>query len=280
MAEYERVEEVEEPPPRPPWWRENWWVLLVLLLLVGGILAFFYLRDADVTAEGDQVEVPEVVGLQEQAAVERVEEAGLEAVVDRVSAPDPEGEVISQEPGAGVQVDEGQEVFLSVSAGEEETETETETVVETETEAETETETVETEPELAEVPDVVGTDHAEAGAAVEERGLIADSYPVESNEPSGTVVAQNPDAGTQLAQGQHVRLNVSLGTGTPGSGEIPDVTGEGEQDARESLRSAGFTVRTIDRDAPEEEDVGEVILQRPEPRTAPGLTQVTIYVGR
>jgi eukaryotic-like serine/threonine-protein kinase len=278
MAEYERVEEVEEPPPRPPWWRENWWMLLILLLLVGGILAFFYLRESDVTAEGDQVEVPDVVGLQERDAVERVEDAGLEAVVDRVTAPDPEGEVISQEPGSGVQVDEGQEGFLSVSAGEDETATET--VVETETETDTETETETEEPELAEVPDVVGTDHAEAGAAVEERGLIADSYPVESAEPSGTVVAQNPAAGTQLAEGEHVRLNVALGAGTPGTGRIPDVTGADEQDARETLRDAGFTVRTIDREAPEEENVGEVILQRPEPRTAPGLTQVTIYVGR
>ncbi len=276
MAEYERIEEVEEPPPRPPWWRENWWMLLILLLLVGGLLAFFYLRESDVEVADDQVSVPNVVGMQEGVAVERVEEAGLEAVVDRVAAPDPEGEVISQEPGSGVQVDEGQEVFLSVSAGEEETETETETVVETETEAETET----TEPEFAEVPDVVGSDHVDAGATVEDRGLVADSYPVESSEPSGTVVAQNPDGGTQLPQGQHVRLNVARGPDAPATAQIPDVTGAEEQEARESLRSAGFTVRTIDREAPEEENVGEVILQRPEPRSAPALTQVTIYVGR
>jgi eukaryotic-like serine/threonine-protein kinase len=274
------------PPPDgpPPWWRENWWLpLLALLLIVGLLIAFFAWRESD-DGDGDRVVAPDVVGLQEAQARERVTAAGLEPSVERVASEDPEGEVIAQEPGAGTQLEEGEEVLLSVSAGGGETttvtETETTTETETETETETTTETVEEEPQTASVPDVVGAQHADAGVSVEETGLVPDSYPVDSQEDRGTVVAQNPDPGTELAAGEHVRLNVALGPDDPPSAEVPDVTGAGEREARDRLRVAGFTVRTLDRDAPEQDNVGEVILQRPGPGSHPALTQVTIYVGR
>ena len=286
MSEYEEVEEVyeEEPPPRRPWLRENWWwPLLALLLFVALLIGFFVWRDMeDEEATGDRVTVPEVVGLDEAAARERIRDEGLEPEVARVTSADPDGRVIAQEPGAGVRLERGQQVRLTVSAGggvtDTVTETETETVIETATETETQTET--TPPEPAAVPDVVGLPQVDAGAAVENEGLIADSYPVESTDEAGIVVAQNPDAGTELDEGSRVRMNVSIGPDERGTAEVPDVTGLEEAQARDRARRAGFTVRTIDRAAPAPENVGEVILQRPEPTTAPQLSQITIYVGR
>jgi eukaryotic-like serine/threonine-protein kinase len=150
--------------------------------------------------------------------------------------------------------------------------TETETVVETEGDD---------EPGPTEVPDVVGVGHVEAGEQVEAEGLKADTYPVSSAEPRGTVVEQRPNAGTSVQEGTTVRLNVSLGDGPREAREVPDVTGPKESDARASARAAGFTVRTVDRDAPTPEEVGEVILQEPGAgATAPELTQITLYVGR
>ena len=276
VGRFERVREVESGPP--PWWRENWWApLLLLLLFVGLLIAFIVFRGDDAESAGDRVSVPDVVGLEEAEARERIEGAGLDAAVDEVASADAAGDVVAQEPGAGAQLERGEEVLLTVSAGSAETDTTTETEPTTVTDTVTETET--TEPEIVAVPGV-GSDHADAGATVEERGLVPDTYPVDSQEPRGTVVAQNPPEGTDARRGSNVRLNVSLGEGERPGAEVPDVTGLAAGEARQRLRDAGFTVRTLDRDAPEPDNVGEVILQRPEPRTAPVLTQVTIYVGR
>ena len=77
-----------------------------------------------------------------------------------------------------------------------------------------------------------------------------------------------------------MRLNVSLGPDEREAARIPDVTGAEEREARRRLREAGFTVRTLDRPAPEPRHRGVVILQQPAPADAPVLTQVTIFVGR
>jgi beta-lactam-binding protein with PASTA domain len=141
--------------------------------------------------------------------------------------------------------------------------------------------TVEEPPEPVAVPDVVGQAYVEAGSTIEGAGLVADSYPVASTETRGTVVAQRPDPGTQLDEGETVRSNVALGGGERPTREIPDVTGPQASDARATLRTAGFTVRTQYRAPPSPEEEGEVMTQTPAPGTsAPDLTQVTIFVGR
>jgi eukaryotic-like serine/threonine-protein kinase len=144
--------------------------------------------------------------------------------------------------------------------------------------------TVETVTEPAEtvtVPDVVGDDHVAAGATVDARALIADSFPVESDEVRGTVVAQGPAGGSEVAPGTHVRLEVAIGPGDRPTAVVPDVTGPNEIEARATVREAGFTVLTIDRTAPSPEERGEVILQRPAAGTrVPVLTQIRLFVGR
>jgi beta-lactam-binding protein with PASTA domain len=148
-------------------------------------------------------------------------------------------------------------------------------------ETETVMTTTEAEPEQVSVPDAIGTDHVDAGAEIDAAGLVADTYPVQSGDPRGTVVAQNPDPNTQLTEGDHVRLNVSTGPATRPTGEIPDVTGPDEDEARARCREANFTCRTVDRSAPSPEEVGEVIDQAPAAGTsAEVLTQITLFAGR
>ena len=143
------------------------------------------------------------------------------------------------------------------------------------------TTTVEEPPELVEVPNLVGLNQVEGGSSVEGMGLVGDSYPVASDEQRGTVVAQRPTAGTQLEEGETVRMNVALGEGTREPRDVPDVTGPQASNARDSLRRAGFTVRTQYRQPPSPEEEGEVLTQQPAPgTTAPELSQVTIFVGR
>jgi len=105
---------------------------------------------------------------------------------------------------------------------------------------------------------------------------LADSHPVASSDPGGTVVAQTPDAGTSVDKGSIVRLNVSTGTDRPQL-DVPDVTGATQAAARRTL-SKTFTVRTVFRNG---QQPGAVVGQLPAGGAqAKRWAQVVIYVGR
>ncbi len=127
---------------------------------------------------------------------------------------------------------------------------------------------------------LVGFDHADAGRAAEDVGLVANTYPVESDAPGGQIVAQDPEPGVRLDTSERLRLDVSIGSDPVVAVQVPDVAGiEGAQ-AREVLRRAGFTVLTVDEAAPSPDQAGQVLRQDPAAGTeAPALTQVTIYTG-
>jgi serine/threonine-protein kinase len=140
---------------------------------------------------------------------------------------------------------------------------------------------VEPEPALSEVPGVMDVGFVDSARMVEDRGFVAETYPVASKKPRGTVIRQEPAPGTPLARGRTVRLYVAIGKGTRGAVELADHTGLPERQARELLERAGFTVRMADRVAPSRKVVGEVLKQRPGAgERLPVLTQVTLYVGR
>lgn len=156
--------------------------------------------------------------------------------------------------------------------------TQTETVTRTETATVTRTET--TEPQTVEMPDAVGRDYLEAAPEVFDAGLIADTYPVASDQDRGLVTAQEPQAGSQVERGSIVRLDVSLGQGERGKRDVPDVTGLELAAAHELCREAGFTCRTVYRRAPGEEQVGKVLDQRPAfGVVTEELTQMTLFTG-
>jgi serine/threonine-protein kinase len=148
------------------------------------------------------------------------------------------------------------------------------------TDAETETVTTPTVSVAVAVPDVVGQTQLQAGQALQGDGLVPETFPVPSELQRGSVVAQNPVAGTELDEGEKVRLNISTGGGTRPQVEVPDVTGPEADDARLALWRAKLCVRTLERAAPSDEDVGEILAQTPSPGTSvQQYAQVTIYVG-
>src|SRR5205823_12436908 len=62
-----------------------------------------------------------------------------------------------------------------------------------------------------------------------------------SEKPQGTVIDQNPRAGTQVAKNSTVTLTVSSGTG---QATVPNVVGQDAATAGNTLGQAGFKVST------------------------------------
>jgi penicillin-binding protein 1A len=132
-------------------------------------------------------------------------------------------------------------------------------------------------PDEVTVPRLIGKSLEAAKKALADLGLEATVAEQEDPEsPPGTVIAQDPAAGTSLLQGTSVRLTVARG-GTAG-GPVPDVRGKDIAEACALLQRAGFgvAVRTADNEAP----AGRVIAQDPEAgvRVEAGAT-VTLTVS-
>lgn len=229
---------------------------MVVLAAVGAALM---LGGNDGTGEGMGV-VPTVVGLNAQAAEDRLVARGYSTQIVRRRDARPEGTVVAQQPAGGRRVDGGV-VVLVVSEGDA---------------GESETETV--DQEAVELPRVMGMHQILAGAELEQRGLVTDSFPVANAAECGTVLRQEPAPGARLRPGTHVRLTVSLGPDPPPQAQVPGLTGLAVV-ARTAAREFGFTVRTVEQRGPAAK-VGIVLRQEPGALTrAPELSQITLYVG-
>jgi eukaryotic-like serine/threonine-protein kinase len=260
----------EEPmPPRrrlPTLWP---WLLALLVLVLAGLAAAYFLSQEDdepaattATATAEQAEVPRVVGLREDRALELLRDAGLEGEVDRRPSREPRGVVIGQNPGAGTRLDEGETVKLDISSGQAAQTTTGET-------------TTTAAPETAQVPEVVGLRSSEATSQLRDAGFDVRLVQVPSQEPAGTVVGQSPSAGAEAERGSEVRLNVAQqpeGTTQPTTtatttttapepqpAVVPEVVGQELADAARAFADQGLKVSV--RYVPSSDAQGRVVAQ-------------------
>jgi serine/threonine-protein kinase len=101
-----------------------------------------------------------------------------------------------------------------------------------------------------EVPDVVGLSQDEAERLLRSDGFDWEITPVQSEEPVGTVVSQDPGSGERVRRGSDVVLEVSAGTGRV---DVPPVEGLRAPDAEQLLIDAGLVpslVSEADKDVP------------------------------
>jgi len=267
------------PPPEPPGFvlQDAWpWLALLGILAVAGLLVWlFVFRDRN--DKGPVV--PAVVGLHQQQAISELTGRGFDVKVVRAPANRPAGIVISQIPGGGTRLDSGQTVTLHVSNGHPvtvapTTTTATTTAGRTTTRSSTQTVPVTTAP----VPDVVGQDDVSGAGQVEAAGFVAETSPVTTSGTPGSIVQEDPAAGTDEKIGSVVRLGVAVGSNRP-SASVPNVVGQKAPAARAALLGAKLTVRTEYKKGPAK-SVGVVLSQSPSAgSSAPAYSQVTIVVG-
>lgn len=139
--------------------------------------------------EVQNVSVPNVTGMSQDEAKSALDKAGLSSrTLLAKSTTVPAKDVIGQAPAAGSSVAPGTQVYIVVSDG-----------------------PPAPEVTLVAVPNVTGMTQADAGAAIEDAGLTPEAVEIENDAAAGTVVGQQPVAGSQVAEGSTVYVFVSKG---------------------------------------------------------------------
>jgi serine/threonine-protein kinase len=222
------------PPPRK---RRRWAPWLIALALIAAAVAggwYVYSRVQDELHDTKPVNVPPLVGLREEQAVDQIEKLGFEAQVEQGSSTEFDaGFVMEQSPKEGVKLPKGETVTIVVSQGAPKTD----------------------------VPSVVGLTYDQAVDQLAQAKLKAKSKAVFSEKPAGQVVKQSPKAGESVIEGSTVTLSVSKGTETVA---VPDVLQQSKSSAVAELQAAGFTV-TSTTAASNDTPKGLVSSQNPAP---------------
>jgi eukaryotic-like serine/threonine-protein kinase len=132
------------------------------------------------------VTVPGVTGLDDQAALAALQNAGLSGVEVQRDSTEPQGKVLSQSPLAGKQVPRGTQVTIFASTG------------------------------AISVPDVVGQDRKTAVTALKRAGFTVAVTEQETTDPRqiNRVISEFPPAGSRGQRGDTVTLSVGVATPT------------------------------------------------------------------
>lgn len=189
-------------------------IALALLLTIGLTAGFFWFRGK---IQGQEIKVPSIKGLQEDAAREKIEGLGLVFKVkgEVYSQEYKAGRVVSQSVDAGETVKSGYPIEVTISKGEKE----------------------------VDVPDVVNKHIDEAEMLINDAGLKSSIKRVSSDIPKDYVISQTPDGDTKAPADSTISLVVSDGPEIKYV-VVPSVIGDNINDAKKKLESIGLIVET------------------------------------
>ena len=148
-----------------------------------------------VSKGGEEMEMPNLRGLKQSEAIDRLQQMGLRlgSAYETFSDEDA-GTVISQDPRSGTRISKGQSVDITVSKGQ--------------------------KIKKVSVPNVKGVPSDRAHTMIEGSGLKVGSVSEEaSTQAAGTVVSQSPAAGVEADSGSAVSLVISSGGKSSGTKE-------------------------------------------------------------
>lgn len=179
------------------------------------------------------VEVPDLIGSDEEAALERLGELGLGGVVgSRLEDPDaPAGRVLAQDPLADQPTRPGDTVTLAVSAG----------------------------PPTRAVPELEGLAAAQAAELLRGMGFDVEVRREEAGGRGG-VLGSRPEAGARLTLPATVELRVAEGARIV---EVPDLRGRHVDDVEGILEGAGLRLGALRYRPDASEAPGRVSSQSP-----------------
>ncbi len=130
------------------------------------------------------------------------------------------------------------------------------------------------------VPNIVGQTQNNASTALGNAGFVAAAVTNGASTivPAGSVMSQNPAAGTPVSTGGSVNVNLVISSG-PQVG-VPNVVGQAQAAASGAIVNAGLTVGTIANSSSATVPFGEVISESPAPGATVGAgTAVSLIVS-
>ena len=233
--------------PRDTRRRRGGWGWLVALLLLVPLLALGWLAyQQSQPDEVAQVTVPQLVGMDEDAAEAELTNLGLEPDPEEGNSDAPVGEVFEQEQTQGSVVDKGSRITYRVSLG----------------------------PVEVQVPELVGLSRKDAEQAITDAGLkVGEVSTRDGDAEKNTVLDSQPGQYTSVAADSEIDLVVASG-----EVELPDVVGKDVEDVRRQLYDLGLELETSERvsDAP----AGQILEQAPEAGTVEVGSTVRLVVAR
>ena len=203
-----------------------------------------------------QVSVPNLLGLEQEAAVESLKNEKLQVgnVDAAYSDTYPEGQVCETFPSAGKKVDEDSKVDITISKGPKPA-------------------------DKTQVPDLSSAkERRNARKMITEAGLKTGNVQQRADDAeAGTIIEQSPAAGEEVDEESTVDFVISTG---PDSVFVPDLTGLTESEARDALESAGFGM-SVESEYSSDVDKGYVISWNPSGKQAEGTTiAATVVVSK
>ncbi len=231
-------------------------VLLIILAVIVLALASYGVTSAVMGGGKKDVQIPELTGLTEEQAMEKVKQSKLvyEKESEDYNADFEEGQIYEQDPKykANYTIKEGTKIKVKVSKG-------TEKVT---------------------VPKVIGKTYDEAVRLLEEAKLKAEKVEETSKTVAeGTVISQEVEANTEANSGDTIKIHVSIGTGIA-QVVMPNVVGYSEENAKNTLTGKNLKV-TVEYTEDTSKNNGEVVAQSVEKgKNIDEETEVTITVNK
>ncbi|MDR0570350.1 MAG: Stk1 family PASTA domain-containing Ser/Thr kinase [Clostridiales Family XIII bacterium] len=224
--------------------KKSYWkirLLAVGLALLCALPASYFIYSALMELSGTgrtyaEVSVPHLVGMPEDEARRLAEGMGLElGVVDYVPSEQYEqGVVVSQERPEGSTVKEGYKILVNVSRGE----------------PAAASGGGASEPDLPRtIPYLLGKTQEDALYTIEMYGYVLGSLTYRQDKVTvGSVVSQDPEAGTGAESGSRINLVISEGLPETVTVAMPNLVGMAEASARKALDDKGLTVGAVTED--------------------------------
>ena len=212
--------------------KKIWPLLLLAIILLGAV---YFLKGR--TNNTGKIEVPMVLNLDQEQAVNELERRGLKANISRTEESDEYeiGKVMGQDPEQNTKVERGTVVNLVISGGRE-----------------------------VEVPDLRNMTLSQADETLKEIGLRlgrTNSQASDSVEKD-LIITQNPRASSKQQAGTEIDVTVSTGPDQRvDTVEVPNLVGKAENDARAIISQYGLSLRDVNYQHSNEVAQGVVISQ-------------------
>lgn len=181
------------------------------------------------------IEVPDFRGMTIEEAEDKAEDLGIEVKIGKYefSTEYEQDQIMDQDPNHGEMVAKGDTVTVDISKG----------------------------GERGVIPNLIGKSEEDAKKMIEDYGFeLGTVKEKESHEEKGTVIEQDPSAGSEGKQGDTINITISDGSGKE-MGEVPKVLGMSEDEARAAIEEAGFKVGDVSEGVSSAYDNGQVMWQ-------------------